>query len=68
MICETFDFDLNLVIEKANEYDEGIKTSETQICKLLLKAYDKGFDDGVHEAETVHLNTQLLLIHTGGHC
>ena len=68
MICETFDFDLDLVLEKAKEYDEGIKTSETQICKLLLMAYDRGFDDGVNEAETVHMNTQLLLMHTGGSC
>jgi len=68
MVYAPLEFDLQLVVQKSDDYDNGTINSETQLCKLLMLAYHKGFDDGVEDTEAMQLNTHILMFHTGGHC
>ena len=50
----------------AKEYDEGRRDPEAILASACLEAYERGFDDGSHDAEERIAQTQMLLMFTAG--
>ena len=58
--------DIELIKALAKEHEEGRVDAKTLMAKACLDAYQQGFDEGVQQAETAHLNTHVLLHFTAG--
>jgi flagellar biosynthesis/type III secretory pathway protein FliH len=58
--------DISLITHLAKQYEEGSRDPEATLAYACLEAYQKGFDDGVHQAQEQFAQTQLLLMCTAG--
>jgi hypothetical protein len=63
----TVELDMKVLRQMAQAFDEGADSDDGFVAKLILAAYDAGYDHGVEEAERNHNQTAMLLMCTGGH-
>lgn len=61
------ELDWDAIEKNAELYDTGECNDNTIVAKLLMMAYEHGFDDGILESEVNHRHTQLLLFGEAGH-
>ena len=59
--------DISLITHLAKQYEKGRRDPEATLAHACLKAYQQGFDDGIHQAEEQFAQTQMLLMCTAGH-
>jgi hypothetical protein len=57
---------IELIRHLAKEYDKGSRDPEAILANACLEAYERGFDDGSHDAEERIAQTQMLLMFTAG--
>jgi len=61
-----FEIDMHIIRQMATAFDEGVHNEECIIAKFIVAAYERGFDQGVHESEERHQQTALLMFCTAG--
>ena len=59
--------DMNLIIQLAEQFEEGSRDPQAILAFACMEAYQQGFDEGVEQAEKQMAQTQMLLMCTAGH-
>jgi len=58
--------DMNLIIQLAEQFEEGSRDPQAILAFACMEAYQQGFDEGVEQAEKQMAQTQMLLMCTAG--
>jgi len=58
--------DMNLIIQLAEQFEEGSRDHQAILAFACMEAYQQGFDEGVEQAEKQMAQTQMLLMCTAG--
>jgi hypothetical protein len=58
--------DMEMIKKMVDAYEQGDRSMDMMLAKIILSAYVYGFRCGVEATNDAHMNTQMLLMHTAG--
>lgn len=66
MVKSELRIDYEEVKQRAESYDNGDKTNQNMVAKMIWTAYETGFCDGVDSAEQNFRNMNILMFAEAG--